>query len=329
MVRKEIQKNNIVIYTPKNGSVDLDVRVENESVWLTQTQIADLYEKERTVITKHINNIFKDKEIDEKSNVQKMHIAKSDKPVSLYSLDIVLAIGYRTNSAVAIKFRKWATSVLKRYLLDGYILNERRLRQTQENFQTLQSTIQFLSSKIASKNLKGQEKEIFSLLSDYSKTLSVLDQYDRNVLATAKGKKSSFVLTYEKMVNILARVRTELIAKQEATELFAQERGGAFAGIIGSLYQTFGGNELYTSVEEKAAHLLYFTIKDHPFSDGNKRSAAFLFVYFLDKNKHLYKKSGEKKINDNALAALALLVAESDPKEKDLMIKLIINLIGE
>jgi prophage maintenance system killer protein/prophage antirepressor-like protein len=328
MVKKEKQQNSIVIYTSRQG-VDLRVRTENESVWLTQAQISDLYGKDRTVITKHVNNLFKDKEVDEKSNVQKMHIAKSDKPVALYSLDIILAVGYRTNSAQAIQFRKWATSVLKKYLIDGYAINEKRLEDAKKNFSDLQSVIQMLGTKISSENLKGQEQEIFSLLVDYSKTLSVLEQYDKSALKEPKGGRSSFALSHEDAMSVLLRVRTELAAKGEATELFANERDGSFSGIVKGLYQTFGGKELYKSIEDKAAHLLYFTIKDHPFSDGNKRSGAFLFVYFLDKNKYLHKKSGEKKINDNALAALALLVAESDPKEKNAMIKLIVNLIAE
>lgn len=326
---KNKQQNRIVIYKKGRSDAGVEVRFEKETAWMPQEQIVQLFEKSQPVISRHIANIFNDGEVEKKSNMQKMHIANSDKPVVFYSLDIVLAVGYRTNSASAIAFRKWATSVLKKYLIDGYAINEKRLEEAKKNFSDLQSVIQLLGTKISSENLKGQEQEIFSLLADYSKTLSVLEQYDKNSLAEPKGGRSSFTLSHEDAMGVLFRVRTELAVKGEATELFANERDGSFGGIVKGLYQTFGGKELYKSIEDKAAHLLYFTIKDHPFSDGNKRSGAFLFVYFLDRNKYLHKKSGEKKINDNALAALALLVAESDPKEKDTMIKLIVNLIAE
>lgn len=324
-----MEENKIQIFQTADGQVQLQVALEQDTVWLTQAQMVELFGRDQSVVSRHIRNALSEGEVVEKSNMQKMHIANSDKPVVFYSLDIVLAVGYRTNSASAIAFRKWATSVLKKYLIDGYAINEKRIEEARKNFSDLQSVIQLLGTKISSENLKGQEQEIFSLLADYSKTLSVLEQYDKNSLAEPKGGRSSFTLSHEDAMGVLFRVRTELAAKSEATELFANERDGSFGGIVKGLYQTFGGKELYKSIEDKAAHLLYFTIKDHPFSDGNKRSGAFLFVYFLDRNKYLHKKSGEKKINDNALAALALLVAESDPKEKDTMIKLIVNLITD
>ncbi len=332
MVKKEIPQNNIVIYTPKKGPVDFRVRVEKETVWLSQKDMAELFETERSVITKHLRNVVLSEELNEDAVCAIFaHTAEDGKTykTKFYNLDMIISVGYRVNSNKATQFRVWATSVLKKYLIDGYAINEKRLEEAKKNFTDLQSVIQLLGTKISSENLKGQEQEIFSLLADYSKTLSVLEQYDKSSLKEPKGGRSSFKLTHEDAMSVLLRVRTELGTKGEATELFANERDGSFGGIVKGLYQTFGRKELYKSVENKAAHLLYFTIKDHPFSDGNKRSAAFLFVYFLDKNKYLHKKSGEKKINDNALAALALLVAESDPKEKDTMIKLIVNLIAD
>jgi len=326
MSKKE-QLGTVEIFKPKQGNIDVRVQVEGDSLWLTQAQIADVFDKERSVVTKHIGAILRDGEVDKKSNVQKMHIANSDKPVALYSLDIVLAVGYRTNSARAIDFRKWATSVLKKYLIEGYAVNQKRLKQAQEQFAQLQSTVQFLQAKIGTPILKGKEQDVFALLSEYSKTLSVLEQYDTDTLITPKGRKRTSKLTYDEAIDVLTSVRTKLIKKKEATDLFARERGGEFEGIITGLYQGFGGTDLYPTLELKAAHLLYFVIKDHPFSDGNKRSASFLFVYFLEKNSYLYKKSGERKINDNALAALTLLVAESDPKEKETMVNLIATLI--
>ena len=329
MKKENFKKGEIIIYKTSKNEVDLKVRFENETVWLTQMEIAELFGKERTVITKHIKNIFADKEINLKSNVQKMHIANSDKPVEFYSLDVILAVGYRTNSARAIHFRKWATSVLKKYLLQGYAINEKRLLEAREKFQELQTAISFLQEKSKKELLSGQAGEILNLLSDYSKTLTILEQYDKGQLKESKGGKTKFVLEYDDCLKIIAELKKELIVKKEASDLFGNERDGSFEGIIKGLYQSFGGKELYSSIEDKASHLLYFIIKDHPFSDGNKRSAAFLFVYFLDKTDFLFKKTGERKINDNALVALALLVAESDPKEKDVMVKIIKNLISE
>jgi len=329
MKKENFKKGEIIIYKTSKNEVDLKVRFENETVWLTQAEIAELFGKERTVITKHIKNIFADKEINLKSNVQKMHIANSDKPVEFYSLDVILAVGYRTNSARAIHFRKWATSVLKKYLLQGYTINEKRLLEAREKFNELQTVISFLREKSKKELLNGQAGEILNLLSDYSKTLTILEQYDKGQLKESKGGKTKFVLKYDDCLKIIAELKKELVMKKEASDLFGNERDGSFEGIIKGLYQSFGGKELYPSIEDKASHLLYFIIKDHPFSDGNKRSAAFLFVYFLDKTNFLFKKSGERKINDNALVALALLVAESDPKEKDVMVKIIKNLISE
>ena len=329
MKKDNFKKEKIIIYKTSKNEFDLKVRFENETVWLTQAEIGELFGKDRTVITKHIKNIFTDKEINFKSNVQKMHIANSDKPVEFYSLDVILAIGYRTNSARAIHFRIWATSVLKKYLLQGYAINEKRLLEAREKFQELQTTISFLREKSKKELLRGQAGEILNLLSDYSKTLTILEQYDKGQLKESKGGKTNFVLKYDDCLKIIAELKKELIAKKEASDLFGNERDGSFEGIIKGLYQSFSRKELYPSIEDKASHLLYFIIKDHPFSDGNKRSAAFLFVYFLDKTNFLFKKSGERKINDNALAALALLVAESDPKEKETMVKIIKNLLVE
>ncbi|CAD7778303.1 Virulence protein RhuM family protein [Candidatus Methanoperedenaceae archaeon GB50] len=328
MAKNNFQKGEIVIYkTPKN-EVEVEVRFEKETVWLRQDEIARLYGKERSVITKHINNIFRDKEVDKKSNVQKLHIAGSDKPVAFYSLDVILAVGYRTNSARAIHFRKWATNVLKRYLLKGYAINKKRLLQTWSRLKELQSAIDFLQKKSKYQLLTGQEKEILDLLANYSKTLSLLEQYDKGRIKLVKKSKAEFVLEYEEAKRIIKEIKKDLISKKEASDLFGQDNEGRLAGIIKNIYQTFKGKELYPSLEEKAAHLLYFIVKDHPFIDGNKRIASFLFVYFLDKNNFLYKENRERKINDNALTALTLLIAVSEPKDKDILIKIITNLIS-
>ncbi len=329
MARKEFKKGEIIIYKTSKNEVELSVRFEKETVWLRQEEIAKLFGKERSVITKHINNIFKDKEVDKKSNVQFLHIAGSDKPVAFYSLDVILAVGYRTNSAIAIYFRRWATKVLKNYLLKGYALNQKRLLEVRERFRELQGTITFLQEKTKHKLLAGQEKEILNLLASYSKTLKLLEQYDKGEISLVKKKKGKFILSYEQAKQIIGEIKKDLVAKKEASDLFGQETGKKFQAIIGNIYQSFGKKELYISLEEKAAHLLYFVIKDHPFVDGNKRIASFLFIYFLDKNDCLYRQNGEKKINDNALTALSLLIAISDPKDKDVLIKIITNLLSD
>ncbi len=327
MKKQGFKKGEIIIYKSKEGP-QLEVRFAGETVWLRQEEIARLYGKERSVVTKHINKIFADKEVDKKSNVQFLHIANSDKPVAFYSLDVILAVGYRTNSSKAIRFRKWATQVLKNYLLKGYALNRKRLLQTQNTLKNLQETIVLLQEKAKHGLLAGQEQEILSLLSNYAKTLTLLEQYDKEKIALVKRTKGKFILGYSEAGKIISEIKKNLIAKKEASDLFGQENDGKLKAILGNIYQTFDGKELYPSLEEKAAHLLYFIIKDHPFVDGNKRIASFLFVYFLDKNDYLYKPGGEKKINDNALTALALLIAVSNTNEKDKFIKLITNLLA-
>ncbi len=317
----------IVIYKPKGGEVELQVKLQKETIWLTQAQIAMLFSAERSVITKHLNNIFKSGELSGKGNVQKMHIPNSDKPVNSYNLDVVISVGYRVNSQRATQFRIWATKVLRSYLIEGYAVNESRLLEAGEKFKALKNVIDFLQNKSKAELLKGQEGELLSLLADYSKTLSLLDQYDKSNLKEIKGKESGFVVGYELCLDIVAEIKKELSLKREASDIFGIEVNHKFESLIKNLYQTFDGKELYKSIEGKAANLLYLAIKDHPFTDGNKRIASFLFIYFLDKNNYLCKENGEKKMNDNALTALALLVAESNPKEKDQIVALITQLL--
>ena len=325
--KDKIDKGEVVIYEAKGGP-RIDVRLREDTVWLMQKELSLLFNTERSVITKHLNNIFKSGEVGEKSNVQKMHIPNSDKPVKFYNLDVVLSVGYRVNSKQATQFRIWATKTLKDHLIRGYTINEKRLLKTQKNLRQLQDSISFLEEKSKHELLKGQTQEILSLLSSYSKSLSILEQYDKGKLTKKQKGRAKFVLDIDDCKRIIKNLKQGLIAKKEAGELFGQENSGRFEGIIKGLYQTFGGKEVYKSTEEKAAHLLYLIIKDHPFLDGNKRIASILFVYFLERNDYLHKKSGERKINDNALAALALLIAISDPKEKETMINIITNLIG-
>lgn len=324
---QNFKKGEVIIYKTPQNEIELSVRFINESVWLRQSEIASLFGKERSVITKHVNKIFNDKEVDRKSNVQKMNIAGSDKPVEFYSLDVILAVGYRVSSSRAIHFRKWATKILKQYLIKGYAVNENRLLEAKNKFHELQTAINFLQEKSKNELMAGQEQEILNLLVGYAKTLTLLEQYDKEKLTLAKKAKGRFVLDYETAIDIVKQLRKELIAKKEAGDIFGKEYGDKFKVILGNICQTFDGKELYASLEEKAAHLLYFIIKDHPFVDGNKRAASFLFVYFLNRNDFLYRETGEKKINDNALVALALLIATSDPRDKETMIKIITNLL--
>lgn len=325
----------MIIYKTAKNEVDLKVRLEKETILLTQQQVGQLFDVKKAAISKHVKNIFDSGELGKNSTVSILETVQTEgerkisRKIEYYNLDLILSIGYRVNSKRATQFRIWATKMLKSYLIKGYAINEKRLIEAHEKFKELQTAILFLKKQSGKELLKGQELEIINLLADYSKTLSLLEQYDKGKLEAKKGKKTKFILKYDDCTRIIVELKKELAAKKEAGGLFGQERDGSLEGIIKGLYQTFGGKELYPSAEDKASHLLYLIIKDHPLSDGNKRSAAFLFVYFLDKSDYLFKKSGERKINDNALTALALLVAESDPKEKEVMIKIIKNLITE
>jgi len=244
-----------------------------------------------------------------------------------YNLDAIISVGYRVNSRKATQFRIWATKVLKNHLVKGYTINEKMLFEAHEKFDNLRKTIFFLNSKSQEKAFDGQEKEILSLLSDYSKTLTVLEQYDKKELKALRGKKDHFRLDYATCLDIIAELKNELIKKGEASNFFGVENNVSLKGIISNIYQTFDRKELYAGTAVKAAHILYLVIKDHPFVDGNKRIGAFFLVYFLDKTGYLFRETGERKINDNALAALALLVAESNAREKDQIIALVTQLL--
>ncbi|MBU4332214.1 type II toxin-antitoxin system death-on-curing family toxin [Patescibacteria group bacterium] len=329
---EKLNKGEIIIYKTSKKEVELKVLLKEETVWLDARQTSQIFGVNRPAIVKHINNIYKTGELTKHSTCSVLEQVAADgkfRKMNLYNLDMIISVGYRVNSQKATQFRIWATRVLKNYLLKGYAINEKRLTEAQNKFQELQTTISFLQRQAEKKQLKGNEKEILNLLADYSKTLSLLEKYDKNKLKTGKGQKAKFVLEYQNCLNIISELRKNLIAKKEAGDIFGMERNSSFESVVKNLYQTFGKKELYRSLDEKSAHLLYLTIKDHPFVDGNKRIGSFLFVYFLDKNNYLFRKSGERKINDNGLAALALLIAESNPKEKDVLIKIIINLLND
>ncbi|HMO01471.1 MAG TPA: virulence protein RhuM/Fic/DOC family protein [Oligoflexia bacterium] len=332
----ELKKGNIIIYKSKEGP-KLEVRLDEDTVWLTQSQIALLFDTQRPAITKHLKNIFVSGELDEKVVCSILeHTTQhgairgktQTKKITCYNLDAIISVGYRVSSKRATQFRIWATKTLKEHIVKGYTVNEKRLLQTQNQLKDLQETISLLQEKSKHELLAGQEQEILRILSSYAKTLTLLEQYDKEKLALSKRAKGKFILHHNEAKHVIGEIKKELIAKKEASDLFGADNSNKLEGILGNIYQTFGGKELYPSLEEKAAHLLYFIIKDHPFVDGNKRIASFLFVYYLDQNNYLYKSHGEKKINDNALTALTLLIAVSNPNEKDKFIKLITNFIA-
>lgn len=330
MQKQKFKKGEIAIYRSSQGP-EMQVKLEKDTVWLDAHLIAKLFEIDRTVVVKHINNIYKSNELSENSTCAKIAQVAADgkvRKMNLYNLDIIISVGYRVNSKRATDFRIWATKTLKEHLVKGYTLNQKRLLQTKNTLKDLQEAISLLQEKSKHELLAGQEQEILNLLSNYSKTLSLLEQYDKERIVISKKGKDKFKIQYDQAKQVIEQIKQELIVKKEASDLFGKENNNKLKGILGNIYQTFGGKELYPSLEEKAAHLLYFIIKDHPFIDGNKRIASFLFVHLLDKNNFLYRTTGEKKINDNALTALALLVAISNPNDKDKLIKIITNLIS-
>ena len=328
----EYSKGEVTIYKARGGPV-LDVRLEQETVWLTLNEIAKLFDTDKSGVSRHIGNIYKAGELTQRATVAKIATVQREgsrtigRQLKYYNLDLIISVGYRINSTRATQFRIWGTKILKQHLVKGYTVNEKRLLQAKKQFTELQEAIAFLKEKAKHELLTGQGREILNLLAGYSSTLTLLGQYDKEKLALVRKAKSKFVLEYPAVKKVIDEVRSGLMAKNEASDLFGQENGDKLKAILGNIYQTFGGRQLYASLEEKAAHLLYFIIKDHPFVDGNKRLGSFLFVYFLSKNNYLYKESGEKKISNNALTTLALLTAVSDPKEKDKLVKLVSNLI--
>lgn len=313
------KKTETLIYQSKTGKIEFRGDFQHETIWGTQQQIANVFEINRTVVTKHINKIIKNGELNEKGNVQKMHFPHSDKPVKLYSLDIVLAVGYRTNSEKAVLFRKWATKTLKQHLLEGYTINKKQLARNYQKFQKTLDNIKVLLPK----NKSIEAKDAIELISAFARTWFSLSAYDSEAFPKKGMTKKEVFFTGEELTKELQNLKKDLIAKKQATELFGQEREKeAIKGIAGNIFQSFGGQDLYSTLEEKAAHLLYFIVKNHPFSDGNKRSGAFAFVWFLQKAGIL-----KDSLTPEALTALTLLVAESNPKDKDKMVGLILLLL--
>lgn len=315
----------IVIYQTKSGQTKLEVKISDDTIWLTQLQISYLFNVDRTVVTKHINNIFNTRELLKESNVQKMHIAKSDKPVSFYNLDVIISVGYRVNSIQGTQFRIWATNILRKHLVDGYTINKQRIKEVESKYLELQKTINMLASNIKTSSLVSEEaKGILQVIGRYSKALDILDRYDHQNLEAPKSKKKEiFKITYENAEEIIAVIQSEF----KESSLVGREYKDSFKSVLKDIYQTFDGKELYSTVEEKAGNILYLITKNHCFVDGNKRIAASVFVLYLQNNNILFDKGGMRRIDDNALVALTLMIATSKPQEKDTIVKIISNLL--
>ena len=328
------QKGEIVFYRTQDGKTSLHVRLAEDTIWLTQKQIATLLRTERSVITKHIRNIIRDEELLEDSVCAIFaHTAADGKAyrTTFYNLDMVISVGYRVNSKRGTQFRIWATNVLRDHLVKGYTLNEKRLQESKQRLKELEAAVELVEKARSVKALSASETGgLLTVITEYTRSWLLLHQYDAGTLATKEiHHRVRFRITEDEAKRAISQLRKSLMQREEASDLFGHEKDrGALKGILASVEQTFGGSELYPSVEEKGANLLYFLIKDHPFINGNKRIASLLFVWFLERNSLLSDSDGERKINDSALVALTLLVAESNPKQKDLMVRLIINLIS-
>ena len=303
-----MKKNEIVIFETEDKQVSLPVAVENETVWLNQNQMIELFGRDQSVISRHIKKVFEEGEVDEKSNMHFLHIANSDKPVAYYSLDVIISVGYRVKSQRGVEFRKWANSVLKQYIMRGYAVNNNRIKQLGEVIRIMKRTENALDSQ-----------QVLSVIEKYNTALHLLDSYDHQNMQRPKGNEATYVLTYEECKSVIDSMRFG-----NESDLFGREKDDSFKGSIGNIYQSFAGQEIYQSLEEKAANLLYFVVKNHSFLDGNKRIAATMFLYFLDKNQALFV-DGRKTIEDSTLVALTIMLAESKPSEKEMMISVVMN----
>ena len=324
-----MEEDKIIIYQTEDGETQIDVRLENETVWLTQAQMAELFDKDRTVIGRHIRNIYKEEELEQNITCAKFaHMGSEGDQryeYTAYNLDVIISVGYRVNSKRGVKFRQWANRVLKEYLIKGYAVND-RIRK--EQIGELRQLVGMIGRTIQNKPLLSNDETnaIFEVVTNYTYALDTLDNYDYERLTIDKTtKEEPFHATYENAMEAINGLRE----KFGGSALFGNEKDDSFKSSIGQIYQTFGSEELYPSVEEKAAMLLYLVTKNHSFSDGNKRIAATLFLWFLNNNHILYRKDGSKRLADNTLVALTLMIAESKTEEKDVMVKVVVNLINQ
>ena len=298
----------IVLFETKDERVSFPVEVRNETVWLSANQMAVLFERDEKTIRKHVNNVFNEGEVGKENNTQKMRVVGVTQLVPFYSLDVIISVGYRVKSHRGVEFRRWANSVLKQYILQGYAINQRRIQQLGEVIRIMKRTENELDGK-----------QILSVIERYSDALDLLDAYDHQTMKRPKGNEATYVLTYEECIEVIQSMRFG-----DESDLFGREKDESFKGSIGNIYQSFAGNDVYKSLEEKAANLLYFVTKNHSFYDGNKRIAATMFLYFLDKNNALFYE-GKKRIEDATLVALTIMIAESRADEKEIMISVVMN----
>lgn len=303
--------NEIVIFETEDKSISLPVTLENETVWLNLNGLCELFQRDKSVISRHIKSIFVEEELEQDSVVAFFATTAEDGKtykVAYYSLDVIISVGYRVKSKRGVEFRRWANSVLKKYILQGYAVNNNRINQLGEVIRIMKRTENTLDSK-----------QILSVIEKYNTALELLDSYDHQNMQRPGGTASTYVLTYEECREVIESMRFG-----SESELFGKEKDDSFKGSIGNIYQSFGGQDVYISLEEKAANLLYFVTKNHSFFDGNKRIAATMFLYFLDKNGVLFM-DGQKLIEDYTLVALTIMIAESRPEEKEMMISVIMN----
>jgi len=318
--------NKIVIYKTSDGQITVNVRMDKDTVWLSQAQMAELFQKDQSVIARHISNVFKEKELEQNSNMQILHNTFSKyKPTKVYSLDVIISVGYRVKSQRGTQFRIWASRILKEYLVKGYAVNK---ALTEQRYTELRQLVAVLGRTIKTQEALTSDDalNLVEVVADYTYALDTLDKYDYQQLAVEKTtNEAKFHATYE---NAMAAIQS-LKVKFGESKWFGNEKDDSFKSSIGQIYQTFGGQDLYPSVEEKAAMLLYLVTKNHSFSDGNKRIAATLFLWFMAGNGILYNPDGTKRIADNTLVALTLMIAESRTEEKDVMVKVVVNLINK
>lgn len=328
-----MNESNIEIYQLEDGQTDIKVHLDNESVWLSQKQMSQLFDKDTDTIGLHLKNIYQSGELEEISTTEESSVVQQEgkryvqRKLKLYNLDAIISVGYRVNSKRGVQFRIWANKILKEYLIKGYSLNERRLEQKTEQLKDLQESVKILGNILNQKTLSNDESTgLLKIISDYAYALDILDQYDYQQLKIEHTSgKEIYQLSYEEAISQISLVK-EIHGN---SELFGKEKDNSFQSSLRTIYQTFEGVDLYPSIEEKAANLLYFITKNHSFADGNKRIAAFLFLYFLEKNRILFNKNGKKRISDSTLVALTLMIAVSKTDEKEVMTKVIVNLINK
>lgn len=311
------KQDSLILYKSEDGNIQLNVKLEKDTVWLTQSQMSNLFGVDRTVIVRHIRNIYKSAELYEDATCAKNAQVQEEggrtvrRTIAYYNLDMIISVGYRVNSKNATQFRIWATSILKQYLIKGYAINDQRLQQLGEVIRIMKRTQNELDAK-----------QVLSVIENYNTALTLLDDYDHQCMKRPEGSKATYVLSYEECRNLIDQMRFNA-----DSDLFGHEKDDSFKGSIGNIYQSFGGEDVYPTLEEKAANLLYFVTKNHSFSDGNKRIAATVFLYFLDKNGILYDENGNKRIADYTLVALTIMIAESRTEEKEMMVSIIMNCI--